>query len=273
MPEGRDARVQVPMAALTARMAGVAVAPAPNYPSQHEGGRHRHALPSEMAPLVRRLQSLTRLSYDEMAAVESLARRPMRLVAARRDIHQKGDLPPPMVVVSGWACRQRLLSGARRQIVSILLPGDIVGLPSPCLPAACGAAALTQVRLVDSTPLYRFAVLGATGQAGLAQGLRATHQQDERLLTDQVMRLGRHTAYERFAHLLLELHDRLAEVGLAEQGRFEFPLTRYVLADALGLSKVHIQRTMQQLARDGLFQLQAGTAVLPRLDSLRAIAA
>ena len=120
-----------------------------------------------------------------------------------------------------WVCRERLLSGGRRQIVSIVLPGDIVGLPSPCLPAICGASALTRVRLVDATPLYQFAALGSVGHGGLGQGLRIAHQQDERLLSDQVMRLGRLTAYAGLAHFFLELYDRFFTVGLAGQGRYD----------------------------------------------------
>ena len=80
---------------------------------------------------------------------------------------------------------------------------------------------------------------------------------------DQITRLGRRTAYERFGNLLLELYHRLHVVGLARDGRFALPLTQEMLADALGLSVVHVNRTVQQMRRDGLLELRAGTVVIP----------
>jgi CRP-like cAMP-binding protein len=76
------------------------------------------------------------------------------------------------------------------------------------------------------------------------------------------MRLGRQTALERTAHLFLELRQRLAAVGLADGARFPLPLTQEVLADTLGLSIVHMNRTLQQLRREGLVEVKSGWARL-----------
>ncbi len=234
-----------------------------------DGGRHAA---TEMAPFIRRLQTLTTLNEAEVSAIEDLASRPVRDVDARSDIHREGDCPPPMALVSGWACRQRLLPDGRRQIVTFLLPGDIVGAVAPCLPAACAVVALTRVRLADVTPLYRMAAGESPGERGLSQGLRVIRDLEEWLLRDQVTRLGRQTAYERFANLLMELYHRLQTVGLADGGKFGFPLTQEMLADALGLSVVHVNRTVQQIRRDGLVELRSGVMIMPQIEALRSVA-
>ena len=225
-----------------------------------------------MAPLLRRLRALTALTDNDASLVSDLASRPVRDVAPRSDIHREGDSPPPMAILSGWACRQRLLPDGRRQIISFLLPGDIVGVVAPCLPAPCAAVALTRVRMVEVTSLYQAAASQGMEAPGLGQGLRVMHLLDEALLRDQITRLGRQTAYERFGNLLLELYHRLQNVGLANDGQFAFPLTQEMLADALGLSVVHVNRTVQQMRRDGLLELRSGTVSMPRLDALRAVA-
>ena len=229
------------------------------------------AAAAEAAHLLRRLQSLSPLGADDAALVGSIANRTVNDVTARTDIHPEGSYPPPTAILSGWACRQRLLPDGRRQIVSFLLPGDVVGTLAPCLPAPCAAVALTRVRTVDATPLYRSAAASSAAQPGLAQALRVSSLLDEALLRDQITRLGRQTAYERFGNLILELYHRLLTVGLARDGQFAFPLTQEMLADALGLSVVHVNRTVQQMRRDGLLELRSGTMLIPQLAALRAV--
>ncbi len=228
-------------------------------------------LAADMAPLLRRLQSLTALPANELGLVGNLAGRAWRDIPSRTEIHREGECPPPTVVLSGWACRQRVLPDGRRQIVSFLLPGDIVGTMSPCVPAPCAAVALTRVRTTDATPLYRAASFRSASEPGLAQGLRAMELLDEAALRDQVTRLGRQTAFERFGHLILELYHRLQTVGLGGNSKFAFPLTQEMLADALGLSVVHVNRTVQQMRRDGLLEIRGGAVIIFQPDTLRAI--
>lgn len=106
----------------------------------------------------------------------------------------------------------------------------------------------------------------------LAEALLVAAALDEALLLAHVVRLGRQTAYERTAHLLLELHDRTTTAGLEQNGRFPMPLTQEALADALGLSIVHVNRTLQQLRRDRLIEVRSGEARLLDRDALIEIA-
>jgi CRP-like cAMP-binding protein len=94
---------------------------------------------------------------------------------------------------------------------------------------------------------------------GLASALASLQSLHEGYLLNHLVRLGRQTAYERVAHLLLELSQRSAAVGLADGASSPLPLTQEILADALGLSIVHINRTLQQLRRDGLLDVRGSS--------------
>ena len=145
------------------------------------------------------------------------------------------------LVTSGWAAYTHDLSGQRRQILQFVLPGDLLMADMPFSRQIGGPTALTRV----STTSLRSPSFRATQQA------RALADCLESGLLHHLMRIGRMSAYERLLDMLVELHDRLASVGLAGHGSFEFPLTQSCLADALGLSTVHVNRTLQQLKADG----------------------
>ena len=77
---------------------------------------------------------------------------------------------------------------------------------------------------------------------------------DEAYLLHQIIRIGRQTAYERLVHVILELHSRSQAAGLCDETSFELPLTQEILADSLGLSIVHVNRTLQSLRREQLIE-------------------
>jgi CRP-like cAMP-binding protein len=91
----------------------------------------------------------------------------------------------------------------------------------------------------------------------------------EAWLLNQLMRCGRQSAYERVAHLVMEIHHRLSFVGLANGKSFAMPLTQEVLADALGLSIVHLNRTLQQLRREGMIAFKSGVMHLLKPEELK----
>jgi len=173
-------------------------------------------------------------------------------------------------VVSGWASRQRVLPDGRRQIFSFILPGEPIGLGRrPSAPALGSIVALTALETVDAEPLLEAAVSGRA--PGLAQFIVRAQHTDDALLLDHLVRLGRQTAYERVAHFLLELQHRLQLSGLGDSQRFPLPLTQEIMADVLGLSIVHVNRTLQQLRREKLIELRSGVAILLRRELLVSI--
>ncbi|SFJ90160.1 Crp/Fnr family transcriptional regulator [Caulobacter sp. UNC279MFTsu5.1] len=161
-----------------------------------------------------------------------------------------------LIIVSGWACELRILPDGRRQIFSFLLPGDAIEARGAGSVGACGVVALTRLEVVNRGPQL-------TDSA-----CRDAALQRERRLYDHLMRMGRLSAKERVIHLLLELHERLERVGLVHGETFKIPLTQEVFADALGLSVVHINRTLKGLRKEGWVYIKAGSVTLrnrPRL--------
>lgn len=173
---------------------------------------------------------------------------------------------PPRLLLAGWAARTRILADGRRQILELLLPGDLIA-PTASNPALTGEA------VVALTP----ATSCTLDPAIWAQPVFDTLRLREAALTllhlhNQITRLGRQSAYERLAHLLLELRERLAHAGFDVCQGFAMPLTQEVLGDVLGLTTVHLNRTMQQLRRDGLVHTTANGVALPDGEALAAVA-
>jgi CRP-like cAMP-binding protein len=169
------------------------------------------------------------------------------------------------LVAAGFVGEARLLGDGRRQIIALRLPGDIFG-PGVSAPG-CSVVALTPAQTVDAS-----AMMTALGDPSprfdaLRQAWAAARRIEDARMADHVVRLGRLSAYERAAHLLLELHERLLATGLASATVLHLPLTQEILADVLGLSIVHVNRTLQQLRRDGLIAYRGSNVSL--LDPAR----
>lgn len=170
-----------------------------------------------------------------------------------------GLAPHPRLILQGWACRQRVLSDGQRQIFGFLLPGDCVGLSSePRALDGTAIVAVTRVETADAAMLREILALGDPRHDRLRRGLAQARLYEEVCLLNHVVRLGRQSAPARVGHLFLELRDRLNRAGLCYGDRFHLPLTQETLADALGLSLVHVGRTLGRMRRDGLIALDRG---------------
>lgn len=219
-------------------------------------------------PVLKKLRAYARLSEMEEALVRSLSERRERYAPGEEIVGEGQSGRRPKFVVAGWAACQRVLPDGRRQIFRFILPGDPLGVARSSA-SPWSLTALTALETVDAEPALEAAENGRA--SGLAQALAAIWMQDEQLLLDHMVRLGQQTAYERVAHFLLELQRRLQIVGLGDSQRFPLPLTQEMLADALGLSIVHVNRTLQQLRRDGLIELRSGVAILREPQTLCSI--
>lgn len=221
--------------------------------------------------VVRRLNRLAPLTPATVEILTGL--RDSQRLPAGAAVVEAQEVLRPRFLVSGWAARLRWLADGRRQIVSLVLPGDGVGLcerPQPL--ALCALVALTPVELIDAATVANRNFAGEHRARDLSIALAIASALDEAQLIDQVVRLGRQTALERVAHLLMELRFRLALVDLVEDETMPFPLTQEQLADATGLSAVHVNRTLQQLRRDGLIDLGQGRVRLLKPVQLEALA-
>ena len=189
--------------------------------------------------------------------------------SARTEIISGYSTFPPRVLLSGWACEQRLLHDGRRQIVSFFVPGDLMGsIMTPRMQEPASVVALTETRSSDAELLMNVIDSGGSKHSRLVRALLAMVDEASWYLRQHIVRLGRQTAYERVANLLLELAGRLKTVGLSENGNFSLPLTQEVLADALGLSIVHVNRTLQKLRGDGLIATQGSKVTLLQIERM-----
>jgi CRP-like cAMP-binding protein len=215
--------------------------------------------PNPADVVLRRLRTLASLSDREAALVLGLGAHRQNHPAGA-ELYGEGHLiSRPKVLLSGWAARCRVLPDGRRQILTFVLPGDAIGLCVRAEPVALSTTiGLTKTVTADAAMLAEAAFGRAEEFEGLSNAISTAGVLEEASLIDHIVRLGRQTAYERMAHLLLELRWRLAAVGLGDDRRFPMPLTQEVLADALGLSIVHVNRTLQQLRREGLLEVRGG---------------
>lgn len=227
------------------------------------GGDHVQKL---TAPFLCRLKSLVPLTPREEYFLEALEL-PAHAFNAGGHVYAEGDGDlPPWIVGAGWACRLRVLPDGRRQIVTFFLPGDTIRLGDVDHPAIRSTIlAMTDLTLLNASRLAEAVARADDSIANIVQACRVTFIWSQAQLLDHVLRLGRLTALERMAHLILELHYRMQDAGLAQDGRFPLPLTQSQFGEALGLSLVHVNRTLQQLRREQLIELKPGRiAILDR---------
>jgi CRP-like cAMP-binding protein len=222
-----------------------------------------------MNPLNLRLQHYADLSSDDHAALDRLARGPAREVPARRDLIREGETPRfAYAVQSGWGCRYKALPDGRRQIVDFLVPGDLFDADIQILKEMDHAVgAVTPMTVVEIAPSELEQVRSAHKK--VAQALRMDEFVKISIQREWVLNVGQRTAYERLSHLLCEMFLRMEIVGLAEGRSCEFPLTQLDLADATGLTAVHVNRTLQELRKDGLIELHSRTLNIPDFEGLR----
>lgn len=175
-------------------------------------------------------------------------------------------------LASGWVASCVDTESGRRQIVKIHLPGDLLGVPSICLErSAASLVALTKAS-VDVIPLTAFARLFRESTQ-FAFSMLLSSQQERVLLMDRVTSIGRTLAPQRIAALLLHIHDRLKLIDARNGKSFELPLTQEELAQATGLTSVHINRTFQELDRLDVIERSDRRITLKDIRALRELAA
>ena len=173
---------------------------------------------------------------------------------------------------SGWVARTRLIDDGRRQIIVVFLPGDLMGIKSMLLerqPDTIECLSDAYVRVIDHKRLLELVARdhGAS--------LRTMFQlaEDERRLHNWVAALGRGSADERIAPLLLDLHGRLHQAGLANGDGFYMPMTQQEIADHLGLTLVHVNRVLRRLREAGIVTVQRGVVTVNEMARLSRLAA
>ena len=220
---------------------------------------------------VRRLANFALLEPSDRDALSAILSRPVGFPINGDLVVEGVPTTSNYVIERGWACSYKLLRDGRRQILGFLLPGDYTAeaeVVSGC--PTCSVLALTPVL---ARPC-QIAGLGALreGSARFRQALDRALQLDIATLRDHLVNIGRRNAYQRLAYLILELHFRLRLVGLADEAAFDMPITQEMVADALGLSNVHVNRTLRRLSDDSIACLTGGRLTIGDWEALVGIA-
>lgn len=231
----------------------------------------RSALFVSGSPVALKLHAFTKLSSADREALGRLSKR-VRTVDARRDLISEGDPPTHVhLVLQGWASRYKALPDGKRQIVGLFVPGDFCDLNIYILKQMDHSiGAITRLRVAMITPEEMDELTSSfprVTQALLWHELVTSATQREWLLN-----IGQRTAYQRLAHLFVELYLRLRSVGMTQHNSCDFPLTQNDLADATGLTPVHVNRMLQDLRHDGLIELERKHLRIPDIERLKDVA-
>ena len=201
--------------------------------------------PCELCPL-RKRPSLREFTADELAFVKIFKVDELRVDPGASFLREGATADHLYTVLNGWAFRYKMLDDGRRQILNYALPADMVGLQ--------GALMREMEHSVEAlTPLVLCVFPRAklwdlySKFPSLAFDITWLAAREEQLVDEHLVNLGRRSALERTAYLLLHLYVRAEEAGLVKNGAIQFPFTQQHLADTLGMSLVHTNKTLKRL--------------------------
>ena len=221
-----------------------------------------------------RLQQLLCLSDDEHDDLVRLCDSHVLQIGTRSIIADEGEpQSQARLILDGWACRCRFVDSNRRQITSLLLPGDFSNPDIDLDPALgidhmiCSLAPLTYA-VVDAEELG----VVVARSPGLRAALQRQRRREQSIQREWAVSLGRRSASERVAHLVCELHQRLDSGSDAHSLTIEMPLLQADLADAVGLTPIHVNRMLQQLRGLGLISSGRNCITISDLPALRRLA-
>jgi CRP-like cAMP-binding protein len=225
------------------------------------------ALTIKDSPFARKLSAFVKLSNSDLTVMSDLYRRRRSFAVGVDMIHQGQIDHSAFVLASGWACSYKILRNGTRQIVDFQIPGDFLGLRSVLFRTSDHN--VEPITPVQASQVHEADLLSAFAKTPrLATAVLWAASRDEAMVVEHLIDMGRRSASERMAHFLLELGTRLRLVGMADREGFSCPLSQYLLADALGLSAVHVNRVLRELREEGLLTFQKGCVVFDDFDGL-----
>lgn len=209
------------------------------------GHPNGHFIPCENCPL-RRRPALREFTAEELAFVKELKADELRVDPGISFLREGTRSDFLYTVLRGWAFRYKMLDDGRRQILNYALPGDLLGVQGALMrEMEHSVEALTPLTLCvfPRSKLWEL----YSRFPSLAFDITWLCSREEQLIDENLLSVGRRTALERTAHVLLHLFERAHEAGLTSNGAIQFPFTQQHLADTLGMSLVHTNKTLKRL--------------------------
>src|SRR6476620_5963658 len=218
--------------------------------------------------LAKKLSTFLALSEDELSCLADLQRHRVSVRRGQQLTREGQTGHHAFVLQEGWACSFKTLLDGGRQVISFPIAGDIVGLRSVLLRTTDHSfSALTDavVSPVDGTHIMKC----VTEFPRLGAALLWAASRDEAMVFEHLVSIGRRNAIERTAHFFMELAERLTLVGQATETEFACPLSQFVIADALGLTAIHVNRVLRQLRDRKLLTVRKRRVHIHDLSGLR----
>jgi CRP-like cAMP-binding protein len=218
--------------------------------------------------MIRKLRNNTNLGDDDIDRLRALPIY-IRELPANKAIVLEGDRPGQCcLMIQGFSVRSKTTDVGKRQILSIHIPGDVPDLQSLHIHVMDhDFKTLTRciVGFISHEPLRAL----TRSRPLIAEALWRETLIDAAIFREWIVNVGRRPATTRLAHLMLEVRHRLAVVGRAGDGRgFELPMTQSDIADAIGLTPVHVNRTLKALREAGLMELHRQVVMIKNEELL-----
>jgi CRP-like cAMP-binding protein len=228
------------------------------------------SFPSDADLLIRKLESIFRLSDDERTALANL---PMQVTDLRadQDVVREGDRPSRCcLLLEGFTCTYKVTGVGKRQIMAFHIPGDIPDLQSlhlKVLDNTLGTISPCKVGFIQHEVLRGL----CERYPRITSAFWRETLVDASIFREWLMNVGRREAINRMAHLFCEMFVRMRAVGLAEDYSCDLPITQSELGDAMGLSTVHVNRTLQELRAANLISLERGRLTVLNWPELKRV--
>ncbi|WP_246529737.1 Crp/Fnr family transcriptional regulator [Microvirga zambiensis] len=224
-----------------------------------------------VAPLIRKLENFTQLAEEEKAVLAKVASRTKSL-GPRQDIVREGDKPDAIhLILEGLACRYKELPDGWRQIMAYFIPGDFCNLRVFIMTEMDHSVA-TLTPVILATIAHQDLLTLTSQYSRITQALWWSEMVDEAITREWLLNVGRRTATERMAHLIYEYFVRMRAVNLTVGNTCELPVTQEEISDTLGLSTVHVNRTLQDVRGMGLIELKGKRLTLLDPQGLQTLA-
>ena len=217
--------------------------------------------------IIRKLRNSTNLDNDDIQAIRQL---PMHIkeIPANTSIVREGDRPTQScLMIEGYSVRSKSTEQGKRQILSIHIAGDIPDLQSLHLQVMDHDFKTLSPCTVGFIPHESLRAL-TRARPLVAEALWRETLVDAAVFREWIVNVGRRIAPQRLAHLILEMRHKLAAIGRVGNGNFQLPMTQVDLADALGLTSVHVNRVLQALRADGLMDIRNNVVTLGDAERL-----
>ena len=218
-------------------------------------------------PLIMKLEQFARLSNGERQVLED-ATRDVKVFGPRQDIITEDDKPDNVhLILDGWAARYKVLPNGDRPIMAYLIPGDLCDIHVTLLDQmdhSIGTLSPCRVAYIPREKMNR--LMDEHGR--LARALWWATLVDEAILREWLVNMAHRPADKRLAHFICEMMLRSKAVGLTDDDSFDLPLTQEELGDTMGLSTVHVNRTLQELRGQGLITNKGKRMIVNDVDQL-----